>query len=646
MPMTGEEFQNLVASLEKLARTRPGQYKFRVAALALLSYLYIITILLSASAACVSLIMVCMEAHGSYALVLKLGLPIALLGFFICRSFWIKFAPPVGIPISATDSPKIIELLNELRSKLDCPKIDGVFLNADFNASVYSMPTFGFLGSHKHYLCLGLPLMQSLSPEQFRAVIAHELGHLSGSHGKFGSWIYSVRSTSAQLLDAVRKESALGSFIFKRFFEWYYPYFNAYSFVLIRQHEYEADKRSAEVSGKDAACLSLINCELKNRYVDLKYWKELFKNVDESPDPPKTPFHDLSELMLRASMDRDAYKWYREALRRKTSTTQSHPALADRIQAITLTALPSRAGLRLLNYADLTEDDLRDVWRIEKSAAQEYFQNSLVELEKRMDIAWHHAYDGNWKMLHHERSEAKKRLEVLEKKHDSEKLTNEELLQLAQLSVQLKQAEEAIPILKEAVERVPDDLSLNYNLGERLLSAGDLSGIEILDRVMALQPIFGLELCEIIYQHLMDQGMEEEAQGYLNKSFAYRDELQIAARERAGLKPSDRYKACEVDERKLEAILASFKSFPQIKRAYIVCKDVSTLSDRPFYVLVVEVKFPWYLLVSADEKAKTIKALSNNIALPSEGYIIEMSWAPRNLKNALKELPETLIYEL
>ena len=637
MPMSAEQFEALIASLEQLAKRDPAAYRVRVAALALLGYAYIFAVLGLAVGLLLAAAIVIVQARSAFVLIFKLAVPLALLAFFICRSFWVRFSPPTGVQISAEDSPEIFKLIDELTGKLDCPRIDAVYLNADFNAALYSMPRFGFLGSHKHYLCLGLPLMQALPPEQFRAVLAHEMGHLSGNHGKFGSWIYSVRTTSAQLLDVVRKQSALGSFVFKRFFEWYYPLFNAYSFVLIRQHEYEADRCAVEISGAKVAALSLISSEIKNRYVDLKFWKELFKSVDESPAPPPAPFHDLSELMLKAKMDDDAFKWYQQALRRQTGINETHPALSDRIKAM--------AGLQGAETFDtFSEDELRKAWEVKRSAAQEYFQNKLPEFEQRMDLAWHHAYDGNWRILHGERAETRKQLDLL-LAQDSNNLSEVELLQLCQLFVQIKPASEAIPVLKKALEKLPDNVSVNYSLGECLLQEGDFSGIAYLEKAMLLKPVYGHELCELIYKHLSAEGNEEQARVYLKRTQAYKAQLQQAARERAGLRSDDKFIAHSLQPQQVEAITNQFKGNKFIKRAFLVCKEVSILADRPFFVVVVEIKYPWYSLVSADTSKQVIRTLSKAISMPSEGYVIAMKWSPPNLKKAIKNIPNALIYE-
>ncbi|MBX9690642.1 MAG: M48 family metalloprotease [Candidatus Obscuribacterales bacterium] len=638
MPMGAAEFEELVARLELFSRQNPGGYRLRVAALALLLYVYVLAVLILLLGLGFAVFAVLWQAKSAYFLSFKLALPLAILAYLILRSFLIRFSPPRGVMVSAEDSPKIFELLLEIKGKLDCPRIEAVYLNSEFNASIYSMPRLGFLGAHKHYLCLGLPLMQSLSPEQFRAVLAHEMGHLSGNHGKFSSWIYSVRSASLQLLEVVREQSMLGNFVFKVFLEWYCPLFNAYSFVLIRQHEYEADKCAAEIFGTKTAALSLINSELKNRYVDLKYWKELFKNLDETPMPPSHPFRDLSELMVNGQMDPEAYKWYQQALARRTGSSQSHPSLRDRIKAI------SELG-DCENLENLSEEELRKAWAIDTSAAQEYFEAKLPDFEQRLDIAWHNAFDQNWRCLYGERIEARNQLHKLEQKMQTEQLSNDELLQRAQLYFQLKPSIESIPVLRNTLLVMPDNASLNYNLGERLLADGDLSGIDYLEKVISLKPVYGLELCEIIYQHLMDEGKEEQAAVYLDRTFKYRNELDKAARERAGLKDGDKYYYKKLADQELLEILKHFPRYQEIKQAFLVCKEVSTFVERPFYILVLEISYPIFKVVSSDAKKQLVQTLGALVALPSEGYVIEIGWAPNKLKKFLHDNPECRIFK-
>lgn len=106
------------------------------------------------------------------------------------------------------------------------------------------MPKLGIFG-RKVILLLGLPMMKALSPEQLKAVLAHEIGHISGKHGLFTKWAYQMREAWGRLIESQELAGHKFSFLYKKFVEWYFPYFTAYSFVLMREHEREATvKRS------------------------------------------------------------------------------------------------------------------------------------------------------------------------------------------------------------------------------------------------------------------------------------------------------------------------------------------------------------------------------------------------------------------
>jgi Zn-dependent protease with chaperone function len=72
------------------------------------------------------------------------------------------------------------------------------------NAGVQQVPRFGIFGS-RNFLVLGLPLLQAVTPTELRAVVAHELAHLSRSHGRVNVWLYRIRATWGQLLESLEE---------------------------------------------------------------------------------------------------------------------------------------------------------------------------------------------------------------------------------------------------------------------------------------------------------------------------------------------------------------------------------------------------------------------------------------------------------
>jgi Zn-dependent protease with chaperone function len=54
---------------------------------------------------------------------------------------------------------------------------------------------------------LGLPLLQTLTVSQFRAVMAHEFGHYYGGDTKLGPWVYKTRAAIVRTLLGISQHS-------------------------------------------------------------------------------------------------------------------------------------------------------------------------------------------------------------------------------------------------------------------------------------------------------------------------------------------------------------------------------------------------------------------------------------------------------
>lgn len=219
--MHQEQFDALVGRLSLFARQHTARYKLHVALLAVLGYSYIFAILLGLLAALTMMIWLIVTTGRINVAIVKLIVIVGIPIFIVLNSLWVKFAPPIGLELSRSQYPSLFALIDELTSKLQAPTFHRVLLTEEFNAAVTQVPRLGIFGWQQNYLILGLPLMQALSPIQFRAVLAHELGHLSGNHSRFAGWIYRLRIAWVQLLERLEQgghDSVLA--VFKKFFDW------------------------------------------------------------------------------------------------------------------------------------------------------------------------------------------------------------------------------------------------------------------------------------------------------------------------------------------------------------------------------------------------------------------------------------------
>ena len=111
-----------------------------------------------------------------HLLVIRWLLPIGALAFVILRSLAVRIDPPEGIPVSRAEAPTFYDAIDEINRAVRGPSLHAVLLDADLNAGVVQVPRFGIFGG-RSYLVIGLPLLQALTPTEFRAVLAHELAH-------------------------------------------------------------------------------------------------------------------------------------------------------------------------------------------------------------------------------------------------------------------------------------------------------------------------------------------------------------------------------------------------------------------------------------------------------------------------------------
>ncbi len=80
-------------------------------------------------------------------------------------------SPPPDI-LARADHPALHGLVDAAMDALGAPRVAGVVVDGDFNASVW---TAGW--RQRTYLQLGLPLIAALTPNELVALLGHELGH-------------------------------------------------------------------------------------------------------------------------------------------------------------------------------------------------------------------------------------------------------------------------------------------------------------------------------------------------------------------------------------------------------------------------------------------------------------------------------------
>jgi Zn-dependent protease with chaperone function len=629
MAMTNEKFDEMVKRLEILAKAAPSKYRTRVALLALLGYAYIAVVVAVLLSLCALMIGLAFKSGKLNYIVVKVGWVLFVLAWVVIRSLWVKRTPPTGFELTRAEAPRLFELIEEVTRALDAPRIHHVQVLDFFNAAVVQVPRFGFFGGYKNYLLLGLPDMQAATPAQFRATLAHELGHLSGKHGRFTGWIYRLRQTWVQLLTRLEREQRWGSFIFTSFFNWYAPYFQAYSFVLARTHEYEADEAAARLTGAENVAEMLIDTRLKGGYLEENYWPEVYRQAETEPRPVADVYAKLPHA-LNSPLAPDAVALQLNfALAQPTNSDDTHPSLADRLRALGYPSQTGDNGDWAKHYKPAT---------VEQSAADFYLGEHTAALVAHFDRAWQEGVAEQWSERHNYVLRSQKTLAELEEKSRSGSLLFDEAWTRATLATELKTPEEAIPLLRDVLQQRPEHAAANFLLGQLLLKQNDGAGVAHLERASARDQEMLIPACQILYAHFNAQGKPEEAERYREHALKHYAKLEEAQSERATINSPKELMQHEAAPAEVEQLREQLNLFPGIKAAYLAQKKLEKLPEKPLYVLGVVPKVPWYQLNHDKANQKLVDELASQIAFTGETLIFVLAGENKKYRKAFRKL--------
>jgi Zn-dependent protease with chaperone function len=600
--MTNEQFDALVGRLEEQARRNPSGYEFRVLLLALLGDAYLGAILLLIVALLAGLVA---SIAVFKALAVKLIIVVGIFLWMILKALWVRIEPPEGTDVKAGQAPELFRMIGELRHRLGAPRFHHVLITDDFNAGVVQSPRLGIFGWHRNYLLIGLPLMKSLSVEQFRAVLAHEFGHLARGHGRVSNWIYRQRRRWSRLMDALETRESKGSVLFKPFLDWFAPYFNAYSFPLARANEYEADATAVRLTSPRAAAEALTGVTVIGSYLAERYWPQIHRQADDQPQPGFTPYSSMGHQVIAGLDTAAAAVWLDQAMARQTTSSDTHPALHDRLKAINETprlALPTSS-----------------------QAADRLLGGSLGAIAEAFDRRWRDNILTAWEEHHREVQENRRTLAGLNAQYErGAELTLQDAYDRARLTESIGgDADAALGQYRALHERAPDDAVICLGLGARLLARDDESGRALVERAMQLDEDAILQGCEVLRDYHWRNGREEEAQA-CHQRLVERAQLQREAdKERNQVTLRDKFELHNLPEDAFAELRARLRAIPNLHKAYFVKKKVSHFAHRPCYVLGFGVT-GLFQLHSKKRASEVLQRIQETVQIPGETMIINV----------------------
>lgn len=551
-----------VARLEDESRQSPAAYRRRVALLAALGYgvLGALALLgLGLPVLAIGAMFATGQAWDVQAVVATLLL--LMLGAGVLRALWVPVAPPPGYRLWADHVPELAAEIERLRREAGAPPLDGVVIDSELNAAAVTCPrAFGLLGERR-YLVLGLPLLRLLDRDELLAVIAHEFGHFRSGNGRFMAWIYRLRLRWWRMAEAVATSGLLSPLLLSRFFAWYAPHFDAVSFVLAREEEFEADAVARRLVGHGPLASGLIRLEHASAWLDKHLMRPMADRVRAQPKPPLSISAEQARL-LRELPPLDVARVI-AAGEREHDVDDTHPVLSRRLAA---------------------GEGAPEVVGSGTPAAELFSRLVLADIERVVDTQWRERLQVRWAEGHAAAESERRRLVELERDGGP---AEADLLAHARLSETLRPEQDPLRVYERVLARLPDNASALFRAGVLRVEAGDADGVALLDRAMRLDAGAIVPVFERLDAWRRDATVAPALAGALERLREGFAAQAASLQARDGVAEDDELVAHDLDAEGLQALAGSLRAIPQLAEAWLVRKRLDLPGEAAHYTLLV-----------------------------------------------------------
>ena len=265
---------------------------------------------------------------------LLLGIPMVISGVSVLRALVPRrerFDPP-GPELTRETQPELMAVVEDVARAVGHPMPDATYLEADANAGVTEVGR-----PRRRILVLGLPLLELLSVDQLRAVLAHEFGHYVGGDTRVGTWVYRTRETVLRTVRALSDDNPADDGIYRRLvrapFVGYAMLFLRITAAVSRRQEYAADAVAVRTAGRDAHVGALRRVAAGGPAFEGFWRTELVPALEAGVRPP---IGEGFRLFLSAGLvDAQVDQILEESLEDdRHDPYDSHPTLRQRLDAL------------------------------------------------------------------------------------------------------------------------------------------------------------------------------------------------------------------------------------------------------------------------------------------------------------------------
>ena len=194
-----------------------------------------------------------------------------------------------GAEVFREDNPELFGMIDEIAQSAGNQLPGHVFLTDKCDFFVKYTSVLGFFSPKYRVLSLGIPAIMPLNRQEFKAILAHELGHFNqdsimvSRYANISEFIcgtiyetYETCGNSENSIDSYTKFLAKGAY---KIMQWQYKKVAPLNGILSRAQELDADRFSVNIAGSEAmvsalAKIECMECRWQDFMEDIECCKE------------------------------------------------------------------------------------------------------------------------------------------------------------------------------------------------------------------------------------------------------------------------------------------------------------------------------------------------------------------------------------
>lgn len=610
-------------------------HKVKLCTAALLGYGYVVFILILFVACLAGISVVYVRVSGHEVTALQFAIVVTLSSFFIGRVLNVRNAELEGLVVTKAEVPVLFEHLEHVRQQLKALPIDQVILTENYDATVTQYAQFGILGPRQVVLELGLPLLMTLSEQEFRALLAHEMTCISLQHARLQWWALYMRAVWVQVAEEMMKKRGLLVSFFRPFFVRYALWYGEFMRPYAAKQEWLADQRSAEVTSPEVVASLFLHARMRGHRFSQTFMPRIYEQIKTQTSPP-AHFFDLWADDVRTPIEREEYeRFLHQELNAVRGAVDDSPTFQQRLDALGVSHFPYVPDKEVYihellapSYIDIMEE-MNAVWKMMRKESWNERYHFVVEMvQKASEVAY-----------------------VM--RHSPEKVTDEQRWEYACYVEQTENAERAFPLYEAYLHSHPQFLPANFAVGRILLQRGDYTGIALLEKTMEEQEDgkldfdYVLEGSHAILQFYHARGEKHQVEQMLQRLESYQRQYEQAIAERERLDETMTLVEHDCSSGRIAEMSDQLRNYPFVEAAYFVQKQLE-LTREPIYVLGVV--FKRSLLPFLNVYPSYLEQLADELSLPDETVIAclnndHLFFIRSELHERVQLVPNSLIYE-